>query len=534
MTSKPDQKLTVSVVIPAYNAAATLPDCLRALRQQSLTPDEIIVVDDGSSDATPDIARGHGAWLLATRGRSGPAIARNLGAMSTRSDIVAFTDADCEPAPDWLEKLIRPFSAIDGAPSTVVGVKGAYLTRQSSLVARFVQQEYEHKYRRMAGLKQIDFIDTYSAAYWRDVFRDNGGFEPAFPTPSVEDQEFSFRLARKGYRMVFAPRARVYHQHDANIGEYIRRKFGIGYWKAFMLRWLPEKAFSDTHTPPSQRWQIACLGATLLLGACGFGWPVAWVLALVCLAFGFATSFSLLLQIARLDPAVLAIAPWIVLIRAMALAGGLVSGVIVPPRRQRSHRCELSLPERVAKRCIDVTVGLFGLILSLPLIAIAAVAIKLDSPGPVFYIQERAGEFGKPFRMIKLRSMVVGADRTNTGGEAPKPTFDPRVTRVGRILRRWSLDELPQFWNVLRGEMSIVGPRPEQLDIVATYDDRQRKRLTMKPGITGPMQIAGRGNLDLNTRVTLELGYMEHYSLWQDISILLRTIRAVITGVGAY
>ncbi len=529
-----DQKLTVSVVVPAYNAAATLPACLRALRQQTHMPDEIIVVDDGSTDTTPDIAKGHGVGLLSTRGKSGPAIARNLGALSARSDIVAFTDADCEPAPDWLEELIRPFNAIDGQRSSVVGVKGAYLTRQHALVARFVQQEYAHKYQRMARLKQIDFIDTYSAAYRSDIFRDNGGFETAFPVPSVEDQEFSFRLARKGYRMVFAPLARVYHQHDASMAEYITRKFGIGYWKAFMLRWLPEKAFSDTHTPASQRWQIACLGATLLFCVCGFVWPVAWTLAMVCLVIGFATSIPLLMQIARNDPAVVFIAPCVVLIRAMALAGGLIIGVIVPPRKQHSHKGELSLPERVVKRCIDVTVALTGAILAMPAIALAAVAIKLDSPGPVFYRQERAGEFGKPFYMYKLRSMIIGADRTDSGVDVPKPVFDPRVTRVGRILRRWSLDELPQFWNVLRGEMSIVGPRPERLDIVATYNDRQRKRLQMKPGITGPMQISGRGNLDLDTRVTLELGYMEHYSLWQDISILLHTIRAVITGIGAY
>ena len=193
--------------------------------------------------------------------------------------------------------------------------------------------------------------------------------------------------------------------------------------------------------------------------------------------------------------------------------------------------------ERVAKRIMDVLGASIGLILSAPLIALAAVAIKLDSPGPVFFIQERAAENGKPFRMIKLRTMICGAERPAFDATEVcrgKPINDPRITRVGRVLRRWSLDELPQFWNVFRGEMSLVGPRPEETQVVACYSDWQRQRLLMKPGMTGPMQVSGRGNLDLDTRVTVELDYIERYSLLKDITILMRTIKAVITGVGAY
>jgi lipopolysaccharide/colanic/teichoic acid biosynthesis glycosyltransferase len=201
----------------------------------------------------------------------------------------------------------------------------------------------------------------------------------------------------------------------------------------------------------------------------------------------------------------------------------------------------LLLWQRSAKRILDIVGAVIGLILSAPIIAVSALAIKLDSPGPIFFTQERAGENGKPFRFIKLRTMVSGAEKKvhEVLGDNPLsgPVFkipnDPRVTRVGRLLRRWSLDELPQFWNVLRGEMSLVGPRPEECWVVDQYDDRQRIRLTVKPGLTGPMQVSGRGELDMEARLELELDYIEHYKFWRDISILFRSIPAILSGQGA-
>jgi lipopolysaccharide/colanic/teichoic acid biosynthesis glycosyltransferase/glycosyltransferase involved in cell wall biosynthesis len=529
--------LSVSVIVPAHNAAATLPDCMTSLCLQTRPPDEIIVVDDGSTDDTAAIARAHGAVVVATRRKSGPATARNLGVMTAHGTIVAFTDADCAPVPDWLEHLLHPFLESSNSPRPVVGVKGTYLTRQRSLVARFVQQEYEYKYGHMARLTEIDFIDTYSAAYYRKVFLDNGGFETAFSKPSVEDQELSFRLARKGYRLVFAPHAKVYHQHDQSLGEYWKRKYGIGYWKSFMLRWLPEKTLSDAHTPASQRWQILLLGMLGFMSGLGFAWPYAWALAVCCLVLFFATSAPFLGRVRRRDPHVLIVAPLMLLCRSVALGIGLATEPLFPPKGKPGSYGGLSMFERVTKRIMDVTGAAVGLVLSAPVIALAAVAIKLDSPGPVFFIQERAAENGKPFRMIKLRTMVCGAQRPLLEAFAScrgKPVNDPRITRVGRILRRWSLDELPQFCNVLRGEMSLVGPRPEETQVVACYSDWQRQRLLMKPGMTGPMQVSGRGNLDLDTRVMVELDYIEQYSLLKDIAILMRTVKAVITGVGAY
>jgi lipopolysaccharide/colanic/teichoic acid biosynthesis glycosyltransferase len=194
------------------------------------------------------------------------------------------------------------------------------------------------------------------------------------------------------------------------------------------------------------------------------------------------------------------------------------------------------------KRAIDVIGSLVTMVVTAPLLPVLALLIKLDSPGPVIFVQERAGKDGRPFRIYKLRSMVDGADEMlatlvdleNLSPPVVKLRDDPRVTRVGRFLRRTSLDELPQLVNVLRGEMSLVGPRPEETRIVRLYNDWHRGRLGAKPGITGPMQVGGRSDLDFDHWVQLELDYIRDYSVLEDLRILLRTLLVIISGRGAY
>ncbi len=526
----------ISVIVPARDAAATLPACLAALAGQT-APCEVIVVDDGSRDATPRIARQHEGVRCLSIPPSGPAAARNAGAEAAAGELLLFTDADCAPDPDWAVQLSAPF-----ADPAVVGAKGVYRTQQRGLMPRFVQLEYEFKYRRMARLPQIDFIDTYSAAYRREPFLSNGGFETSFSTASVEDQELSFRLAEKGYRLVFVPSAVVAHIHDKNLSEYARRKFKIGYWKAFLLRWHPEKAVSDTHTPPGQRLQILALALLAALVVAGPVYPPAWWVALLAALAFYATALPFLGFVARRDPGVLPLAPLALLLRAAALGTGLALGMLDPRLRVAPRRPALSLLERTLKRGLDLIGACVGLPLSLPLGALVALAIKLDSPGPVLFVQERVGENGRTFRMVKFRSMVRDAceqfERAAAANPLPGPAVklprDPRVTRAGRFLRRWSLDELPQLWNVLCGEMSLVGPRPEEPRVVAQYNDWHRRRLAVRPGLTGPMQVNGRGELPLDERVRLELEYIEGYSFGRDVVILLQSIPAVISGRGAF
>ena len=192
------------------------------------------------------------------------------------------------------------------------------------------------------------------------------------------------------------------------------------------------------------------------------------------------------------------------------------------------------------KRAFDFLVALIGLIVSSPVVAAAAVAVKLDSPGPAFFSGPRAGRDGTVFQIHKLRSMRVGADAS---GPAVTAGDDPRVTRVGRFLRRWKLDELPQLLNVLKGEMSLVGPRPEDPRYVERYTPEQRRLLSVRPGVTGPSALSFldeeemlRGgqsedrylNEVMPRKLDLELRYLDHATLASDIGILLRTAGAVL------
>jgi exopolysaccharide biosynthesis polyprenyl glycosylphosphotransferase len=197
---------------------------------------------------------------------------------------------------------------------------------------------------------------------------------------------------------------------------------------------------------------------------------------------------------------------------------------------------------RMIKRGMDILGGVVGLAVFSPLIGAIALAIRLDGRGPIFFRQERLGEKERPFEVIKFRSMRVGAEaeqeRLLALNEADGPLFkmrdDPRLTRVGRWIRRASLDELPQFVNVLRGEMSLVGPRPPLSSEVARYQGWQRKRLSVKPGITGLWQVSGRSDLAFDEMCLLDIYYIENWSLWLDVRIILRTIPQFFLGRGAY
>ncbi len=194
------------------------------------------------------------------------------------------------------------------------------------------------------------------------------------------------------------------------------------------------------------------------------------------------------------------------------------------------------------KRAMDVVISGALLALLSPLLMAIAVAILVDSGRPVFFRQRRAGLEGAPFTMRKFRTMVADAeerlgelvDLTKLEQPAFKIPDDPRVTRIGRALRRTSLDELPQLINVLRGDMSLVGPRPEEESVVALYDERQRGRLAIKPGLTGPMQVYGRSDLTFEERLAMERDYLDNLSIAGDLAILLRTPRAVVRGEGAH
>jgi exopolysaccharide biosynthesis polyprenyl glycosylphosphotransferase len=199
--------------------------------------------------------------------------------------------------------------------------------------------------------------------------------------------------------------------------------------------------------------------------------------------------------------------------------------------------------KRFQKRAFDVCFSLLALLVAAPIMIVAAVAVKVTSRGPVFYRSERIGLDGVPFRMVKFRTMVADADRRlaevvdlndSVGGVLFKVRRDPRVTSVGRVLRRYSIDELPQFINALHGEMSVVGPRPPLRCEVETYDHRVRRRLLVRPGITGLWQVSGRSDLSWEDSVRLDLSYVENWSMLSDLAIAAKTVMAVCRSSGAY
>ena len=194
------------------------------------------------------------------------------------------------------------------------------------------------------------------------------------------------------------------------------------------------------------------------------------------------------------------------------------------------------------KRAMDLVVSAFGLVITAPVMLIVAVLVRLESHGPALFSQLRAGRHGEPFRIFKFRTMCRDAEERISEVisvddlEAPmyKLRNDPRVTRVGRFLRRTSLDELPQLFNVLKGDMSLIGPRPEELWLVERYGETERFRLEMRPGLTGPMQVHGRGELTFQERLAVEREYVENYTFGKDVRIVMRTISAIFKGRGAY
>ena len=189
------------------------------------------------------------------------------------------------------------------------------------------------------------------------------------------------------------------------------------------------------------------------------------------------------------------------------------------------------------KRVLDVTLTLASMPLVGPILLISALAIKLDSPGPVLFVQERFGQNGRIFRMFKLRTMVANAEdlKAATLDEHTKhfkTLDDPRITRVGKVLRKSSIDELPQLFNVLRGDMSIVGPRPTSLHLVE-YQPWHAARLEVKPGLTGPWQVDGRNQTTFDERVLMDIEYIQNLSLLRDLKLMARTVGVVVKGKGA-
>src|SRR5258708_7323681 len=325
----PIEAQSVSIIIPTFNGAPRIGTCLDALLQQLAGRDaEILVVNDGSTDNTADVVERYSGIRLITQANAGPAAARNRGAREARGKIILFTDDDCVPMLDWLDAMLEPF-----ADPGVVGVRGVYRTHQERLAARFVQIEYEDRYRLMAGLPRIDFVDPYSAAFRRDRFLEMTGYDTSFPVACAEDIELSYRMSARGWKMKFAPAAIVYHTHPDTLWRYLKKKYKFAFWRVLAVRKNPSKAVKDSHTPQVMKLQLLFAPALLLAVAFDLLARPAIPASVLVMAIFLVSTLPFALRAIPNDPIVGLLSPALLAARAWAQVLGLTAGLIYARRQ---------------------------------------------------------------------------------------------------------------------------------------------------------------------------------------------------------
>ena len=316
--------MDVSVIIPAYNAERAIANCLESLSKQAFRGKyEIIVVDDGGKDRTRQIAGKFPKVKLLMQNHAGPAKARNLGAKNAKGKILIFTDSDCILDRNFIVEMARPFSN-----GKISGVQGRYKCRQKELIARLIHLEIEERYEHMQKQKYIDFIGSYAAAYRKNEFLKAHGFDTSFPMASGEDTDLSFRLSASGKKMVFAPRAIVWHTHPTSLWKYLRVKYFRAFWRALIYKKHRDKIARDSYTSQKLKMQ---LGLFYLIVLSLIGSAVYGLLSYAALAFFILFLISTVpfaIWSGKRDLAVGIIVPITTLLRTAAFSIGLLLGAI--------------------------------------------------------------------------------------------------------------------------------------------------------------------------------------------------------------
>jgi GT2 family glycosyltransferase len=320
---------SVSIIIPTFNGASRIRDCLDALLRQAAQQNaEILVVNDGSTDNTVEVVQCYSSVCLVSQTNAGPAAARNRGVAEARGAIILFTDDDCVPTPDWLGAMLEPFEDVE-----IIGAKGVYHTHQKSLIARFVQIEYEDRYRLMMNFAYIDFVDTYSSAFRRERFLEMTGYDTSFPVACAEDVELSYRMSARGWKMKFVPKAIVYHTHPDTFSRYLKKKYKFAFWRVFAVRKNPNKGLKDSHTPQIMKLQLLFAPVLLVAGALDLAIRPSLPLSALVLGAFLLSTLPFAMRAVTKDPIVGLFSPLLLAARACAQFLGVSAGLIYGRRK---------------------------------------------------------------------------------------------------------------------------------------------------------------------------------------------------------
>jgi GT2 family glycosyltransferase len=320
----------VSIIIPVRDRKRELAACLEAVQEQlsARRTWEVVVVDDGSIEHVPRPSADQSEVRVLRRPALGPGAARNAGADVAHGRVLVFLDADCVPEAGCLDALLAPFT-----DSNVSGVRGAYTTNQRGSIARFVQLEMDEKQRELARARQTSVVDTACAAYRRPVFLTSGGFDESLPPSSAEDVELSFRLSAQGHRLVYAPAARVRHQHPEQLGTYLWRKARFAYFRTQLYRRDPSRLQGDGYTPPVLRVQLATSTLMVLSGLAGLRARLARRSAVLAALILLLSGLPMARRAWAIEPKLAALVLPLLLARSLAQLAGIATALLARPLR---------------------------------------------------------------------------------------------------------------------------------------------------------------------------------------------------------
>ncbi len=506
---KGDGLPSVTLIVAAHNEEAVIERRIENLRALDYPAEllTVVVTSDASTDKTEELAERAGARVVRNP-RGGKVAAQDHAVREATSDVVAFTDANSTWAPDALRTLVRVFADPDVA----------YVCGRLNVQADDGRNKEGLYWRYELGVRAaeslIDSVTGGNGSIYAVRRADYVEVDPRFG----HDLSLPYLMVQRGRRAVYEPDANAFEKATPTTEDEYRRKVRMfeHCWaivlEGKMLRRLRPLYLVEILSHRHLRYASGLLHLVLL------GTSIALV------GHGIVYAIALGLQLGVIAAALVR-RRHRALLRPRHVGDGAVALQLRAARRagdvgdRRGH---------AVNRAADVAVAGTALVLASPVLALAAVAVKATSRGPALYRQVRVGRDGADFELLKLRTMVQGAETQGAGFAVDRG--DPRITPVGRILRRLSLDELPQLWNVVRGDMSVIGPRPTLRYQVERYTPRQMRRLEVKPGITGWAQVHGRATLPWDERIELDVWYVEHRSPRLDVAILAKTPLALFGG----